>query len=287
MGLVYAVANQKGGVGKTTTAVNTAACVAAQGRQVLLVDLDQQCNATVALGGDREATPSSYDCLTGRTSVAEAARPAGPDNLWVVPASNDLAGASVELPRIEGSERRLREMLGPVRERFALTLLDCPPSLGPVTVNALVAADRVVVPVQAEYLALEGLVQFLDTLNLIRAELNPRLVLTGVVITMHDERTRLAHDVERELRGHFQELVFDTVIPRSVRVAEAPSFGVPVLEHAPSSRGSDAYRELAEELARREASDQVAVTHNPQVEVESTVSPEAQDDVELPGRDVE
>jgi chromosome partitioning protein len=259
MGQVYAIANQKGGVGKTTTAVNIAACVAAQDRQVLLVDLDQQCNATVALGGDRDATPSSYDCLTGETSVAAAARPAGPDNLWLVPASRDLAGAAVELPRIEGSERRLREMLGEVRERFALTLLDCPPSLGPVAVNALVAADQVIVPVQAEYLALEGLVQFLDTLNLVRNELNPGLVLTGVLITMHDERTKLAHDVEAELRRHFPELVFDTVIPRSVRVAEAPSFGVSVLAHAPESRGSLAYRALAEELAARESSNWVTV----------------------------
>ena len=152
-----------------------------------------------------------------------------------MPASRDLAGASVELPRLERMETRLREGLGPVRERFALTLLDCPPSLGPVTVNALAAADRVVVPVQAEYLALEGLVQFLETLELVRRELNPALVLTGVVITMHDERTRLANDVEAELREHFPELVFDTVIPRSVRVAEAPSFGLPVTEHAPGS----------------------------------------------------
>ena len=274
MGLVYAVANQKGGVGKTTTAVNTAACVAAQGRQVLLVDLDQQCNATVALGGDRDARPSSYDCLVGETSVAEAARPAGPDNLWLVPASRDLAGASVELPRIDGSERRLRDSLGPVRERFELTLLDCPPSLGPVTVNALVAADRVIVPVQAEYLALEGLVQFLDTLGLVRTELNPGLVLTGVVITMHDDRTRLAQDVERELRGHFSDLVFETVIPRSVRLAEAPSFGVPVLEHAPASRGSTAYRELAAELASRERSEWASVEHNPEVEVDLRVAGE-------------
>ena len=251
MGLVHAIANQKGGVGKTTTAVNLAACIAKAGSQTLLVDLDPQSNATTALGGDREAHPSSYDCLIGDVSVAEAARPAGPDNLWLVPASRDLAGASVELPRIEGSETRLRERLGPVRERFAFTILDCPPSLGPVSVNALVAADRVIVPVQAEYLALEGLVQFLDTVGMIRRELNPSLNVSGLLITMHDERTRLAQDVERELRDHFPEMVFETVIPRSVRLAEAPSYGLPVIEHAPSSRGSQAYRALAEELTVR------------------------------------
>lgn len=251
MGSVYAIANQKGGVGKTTTTVNMGACVAAGGAQTLLVDLDSQCNATVALGCDRDLTPSSYDCLVGEVSVAEAARPAGPDNLWLVPANGDLAGAAVELPRIEGSETRLRERLGPVRERFAFTLLDCPPSLGPVSVNALAAADSVIVPVQAEYLALEGLVQFLDTLALVRKELNPALRLAGVLITMHDERTRLSQDVERELREHLPDKVFKTVIPRSVRVAEAPSYGQPVTEHAPASRGSVAYRDLAEELAAR------------------------------------
>ncbi len=251
MGKVYAVANQKGGVGKTTTAVNLASCAAAGGQQTLLADLDPQCNATVALGNDRDLHPSSYDCLTGDVSVAEAARPAGPDNLWIVPANRDLAGAAVELPRLEDGETRLRERLGPLRERFAMTLLDCPPSLGPVSVNALTAADRVIVPVQAEYLALEGLVQFLETLSLIRRELNPQLEVSGLLVTMHDERTRLAQDVEAELRDHFAEMVFKTVIPRSVRVAESPSYGLPVTEHAPSSRGATAYRALAEELATR------------------------------------
>jgi chromosome partitioning protein len=248
MGIVYAIANQKGGVGKTTTAVNMGACVAGAGNQTLLVDLDAQCNGTVALGFGRDAEPSSYQCLTGEVSVAEAARPAGPDNLWLVPASEDLAGASVELPRIEGFETRLRDGLGPVRERFGYTLLDCPPSLGPVTVNALVAADRVIVPVQAEYLALEGLVQFLDTLKLVQRELNPDLGMAGILITMHDERTRLSQDVERELRQHLPARVFRTVIPRTIRIAEAPSYGIPVMDHDPDSPGSRAYRAFADEV---------------------------------------
>ena len=238
MGYVYAIANQKGGVGKTTTAVNLAACIAESGKQTLVVDLDPQCNATVTLGMDREARPSSYDTLCGESSIAAAARPAGLDNLWIVPANRDLAGASVELPGLDRSQYRLRDGLGPVRERFAASILDCPPSLGPIAVNALAAADRVIVPVQAEYLALEGLVQFLDTLQSVRRELNPSLVLTGIVITMADERTRLSQDVETELREHFPDLVLDTVVPRSVRVAEAPSFSQPVITHAPASRGA-------------------------------------------------
>ena len=251
MGLVYAIANQKGGVGKTTTAVNLGACIADSGKQTLVVDLDPQCNATVTLGLDRETKPSSYDTLCGEGTVAEAARPAGPDNLWLVPANRDLAGAAVELPTLEQPEFRLRERLGPIRERFAATFLDCPPSLGPITVNALAAADRVIVPVQAEYLALEGLVQFLDTLQSVRRQLNPSLVLTGIAITMADDRTRLSQDVEHELKDHFTELVLETVIPRSVRLAEAPSFGVPVITHAPDSSGAVAYRSLAEEVLAR------------------------------------
>lgn len=251
MGVVFAIANQKGGVGKTTTTVNVGASLAMSGAQTLLVDLDSQCNATTSLGMASERHPSSYDCLIGSVSIAEAARPAGPDNLWMVPASRDLAGAAVELPRVEGSETRLRESLGPVRERFAYTLLDCPPALGPVTINALTAADRVVVPIQAEYLALEGLVQFLDTVALVRRELNPDLELAGLLLTMYDERLRLARDVELELREHFADLVFDTVIPRSVRVAESPSHGMPVASHSPNSRGAEAYRQLAEEVCAR------------------------------------
>src|SRR5258706_308596 len=187
----------------------------------------------------------------GDAPLAGAARPTSVRGLDVVPATPDLAGANVELPRLPGSETRLREALGDVRERYTLTLLDCPPALGPLTVNALVAADRVIVPVQAEYYALEGLAGLLDTVSLIQRELNPRLTVAGMVITMHDNRTRLAIDVERELREHFPELVFDTVIPRNVRVGEAPSFGKPVIHHDPHCAGADAYFELAKEVAAR------------------------------------
>jgi chromosome partitioning protein len=173
------------------------------------------------------------------------------EHLGVVPAGPDLAGATIELPRIAGSENRLREALAPIRGRYAFTLLDCPPSLGPLTVNALVAADRVIVPVQAEYFALEGLAGLLDTLSLVQRELNPHLTVAGMLLTMHDGRTRLAQDVERDVREHFPTLVFDTVIPRNVRVGEAPSFGMPVIHYDPHCAGADAYFELAKEVAAR------------------------------------
>lgn len=251
MALIYAIANQKGGVGKTTTAINLGAGLAMLGRRVLVVDLDQQCNATVALGFEKRSEPSSYDVLTGEATVVEAARPAGPDGMWLVPASRDLAGSVVELPKLERPNHRLREQMGPVDDHFDAVLIDCPPALGPVTVNALVAANRVIVPVQAEYLALEGLVDFLDTLSTVRQELNPALELAGVAITMHDERTRLAQNVERELRDHFAENVFRNVVPRTVRLAEAPSYGIPITEYAPTSRGSGAFRALANEVVAR------------------------------------
>jgi chromosome partitioning protein len=251
MGSVLAVANQKGGVGKTTTAVNLGASIAGAGYPTLLVDLDPQCNATVALGLPKESTPNVYECLSGHLTLADAAKPSGIEHLDVVPSTPDLAGATVELPRIAGSEGTLRARLGAIKERYLFTLLDCPPSLGPLTVNALVAADRVIVPVQTEYFALEGLAQLLDTLSLIQRELNPRLTIAGMILTMHDGRTRLARDVEREVREHFPELVFETVVPRNVRLGEAPSFGVPVIQHAPTSAGSVAYLKLAKEVAAR------------------------------------
>jgi chromosome partitioning protein len=251
MSTVYAIANQKGGVGKTTTAVNLAACIAEAGYETLLIDMDAQANATVGLGLPKDASPSVYDVLSGTAPLEDAIQRSTIDHLAVVPASPDLAGANVELPRIEGSEHRLRDALAGVRDGYAFTILDCPPSLGPLTVNALVAADRVIVPVQAEYFALEGLAGLLDTLSLIQRELNPKLTIAGMVLTMHDSRTRLAQDVEQEVRSHFPQLVFDTVIPRNVRIGEAPSFGQPVIHHDPHCAGSDAYFELAREVAAR------------------------------------
>ena len=250
MATVYAIANQKGGVGKTTTAVNVAACIAEAGYETLLVDVDPQGNATVGIGAEREA-PGLYDVLGGGTPATEAVRPTDVARLSVLVSTPDLAGATMELPRLPGSETRLREALAPLRDRFAFILLDCPPSLGPLTVNALVAADRVIVPVQTEYFALEGLAGLLDTLSLVQRELNPRLTVAGMLLTMHDARTKLGQDVEREVRQHFPSLVFDTVIPRNVRLGEAPSFGRPVIHHDPHCAGSEAYFELAKEVAAR------------------------------------
>src|SRR5947209_2212785 len=251
MGTIYALANQKGGVGKTTTAVNLAACIAEAGYRSLVIDIDPQANATVALGvaKDREATV--YDLLAGSATLEEIVVPTAVANLWLAPSGPDLAGANVELPRLEGSESRLRDALTRVRDAYMFTLLDCPPSLGPLTVNALVAADQVIVPVQAEYFALEGLAGLLDTLGLIQRELNPRLTVAGMVLTMYDHRTRLAQDVAREIREHFPQLVFETMIPRNVRISEAPSFGKPVTHHDPHCAGADAYFELAKEVAAR------------------------------------
>lgn len=251
MGKVYAIANQKGGVGKTTTAVNVAACIAEAGYSTLLVDVDPQANATVGLGLPRSTTPGLYEVLAGEVVADEAIVEGSVEGLKVIPAGPGLAGANVELPRLDAFEQGVRDAIAPIRDRFEYILLDCPPSLGPLTVSALVAADRVIVPVQTEYFALEGLAGLLETLELVQRELNPRLTVAGMLLTMHDNRTRLGRDVEREVREHFADLVFDTVIPRNVRVGEAPSYGLPVTHHDPHSAGAEAYFELAKEVAAR------------------------------------
>jgi chromosome partitioning protein len=248
-GRIYAFANQKGGVGKTTTTVNLAACLAEAGERALVVDLDPQANATSGLGMRANGT-SSYDLLDG-VPVDDLARPTAFPNLYCIPSKPALAGAAVELARRSDGEGYLAASLGGGAHDFSFVLLDCPPSLGLLTVNALAAADRVIVPVQAEYYALEGLAQLMRSINLIKTRMNARLAVGGVLITMSDGRTRLASDVEREVRRHFGSLVFQTVVPRSVRVAEAPSHGLPITHYDRRSRGADAYWKVAMELVER------------------------------------
>jgi chromosome partitioning protein len=246
---IYAVANQKGGVGKTTTAVNLSACLAEAGERVLLVDLDPQANATSGLGM-RANGASTHDLLDG-IPLGRLAKPSPVTNLDVVMAKSDLATAAVELSNRDGGERYLAEALSGSLEAYTYVLLDCPPSFGPLTVNALAAASWAIVPVQAEYYALEGLSQLLGTINLVKAQLNPRLAVAGILLTMADGRTRLTADVESELRKHFGNLVFTTTIPRSVRLAEAPSHGIPAIAYDRRSAGAEAYWKVAMELVDR------------------------------------
>jgi chromosome partitioning protein len=248
---IVAIANQKGGVGKTTTAVNLSAYLAL-GVNVLLLDMDPQANATSSLGFDpNRVERSTYEVLIDEVPLGETIIPSGRQRLDLAPASRALAGAQVELVELPKREYRLRAALVDVRERYDVVLVDCPPSLGILTLNALVAADLLLAPVQCEYLALEGVAQLMDTLELVRATLNPRLELLGMLMTMYDPRTRLSAQVVEEVRRHFPNRTFDTVIPRSVRLSEAPSYGKPVLEYEPTSRGAGAYADLAQELIRR------------------------------------
>jgi chromosome partitioning protein len=249
-GRVYALANQKGGVGKTTTAVNLAACLAEAGERTLVVDLDPQANATSGLG-ERANGVSSADLLDG-APLTEVVRRTRFANLDLVPARPDLAGAAVELARRGDAESYLAEGLAPAAASYAFVFVDCPPALGPLTVNALAAADRVLVPVQAEYYALEGLSQLLDSVRAVQARLNPRLTVAGVLLTMVDGRTRLSADVAAELERHLDGLLFETAVPRSVRVAEAPSHGLPVIAYDRRSAGAEAYWKVAMELVERE-----------------------------------
>jgi chromosome partitioning protein len=246
---VYAIANQKGGVGKTTTAVNLGACLAEAGERVLIVDLDPQANASSGLGV-RANGASTHELLDG-VPLRELAKPTTLANLDLVAAKQELAAASVQLSALEGGERYLADALDRNLGSYSFVFLDCPPSFGPLTVNALAAADHVIVPVQAEYYALEGLSQLLGTVNLVKARLNPSLDIAGILLTMVDGRTRLAADVESELRGHFGSLVFTTTVPRSVRLAEAPSHGLPAIAYDRRSAGAQAYWKVAMELVER------------------------------------
>jgi chromosome partitioning protein len=256
VGDVIACANQKGGVGKTTTVINLAAYLALAGRRVLVVDLDPQGNATSGLGFDRHGGGGSsiYPALVepGLTrSVVQATQIEG---LSLIPSGLDLAGAEVELVGVAQRERKLSAALAQLRDAYDFIILDCPPAVGLLTVNALTAADAVLVPIQCEYYALEGLGQLLATIDLVRDNLNPRLRLGGVLLTMYDARTTLSSDVAAEVRRHLNGTVYETLVPRSVRLAEAPSYGRPIVRYSPESRGAQAYAALAEEVLRRHAS---------------------------------
>jgi chromosome partitioning protein len=275
MGKILGVVNQKGGVGKTTTAINLSACLAIEGLNILLVDCDPQANATSGLGVPRDDNRHSiYDVLVGNAPAEQVILPTEIKNLWLLPGSKNLTGANVELAGVEGREVRLRDALAPIRGNHDLVILDCPPALDLLTLNVLVAANSLIVPMQAEYFALEGISELISTLERVQAAFNPEISIEGVLLTMYDDRTNLAQQVTETLREYFKEKLFQTAIPRNIRLAEAPSHGKPVALYDARSRGTEAYFELTGEfLARnkiespRSVERKVAAANAPKVEV--------------------
>jgi chromosome partitioning protein len=271
MGKILGIVNQKGGVGKTTTAINLAACLALDGLKVLLVDCDPQANATSGLGIQRDDNRNSiYDVLMGDVAAVQILLPTEIANLTLLPGSKNLTGANVELANAEDRATRLRAALEPIQNNYDLAILDCPPALDLLTLNSLAAADSLIVPMQAEYFALEGISELVSNLERVRAAFNPRLTIEGVLLTMYDDRTNLAQQVTETLREFFKDRLFRTVIPRNIRLAEAPSHGKPVALYDPRSRGSEAYFELAAEYMER---NQIP---NPRAEARKVAAAEAQ-----------